>query len=313
MILAGNVPVKPFPYRTKSAAIDLWFMRELDKLHQCIKINGLPDTIPERDLKNQLLVGGWSVITDAPGDLYAFHGTFGGVLDPYYNPTETIIVNPWLNFEKKLKIGTDCELIRNDTMMIGIAGTLMRYGQAIVENEITMNLLGLQIRGINKIISTLKSSKATADEYYKKLEDGELSAILDKAFVKSMVSENTPVAQGTLTQMVEVDRYWRATYSREFGINENYNSKRESISAGEAEMNDDPLTVLISNIKDNWTDGFDRVNKKYGTNISCELAGPWALHEKEVQAKVDLIYDQATADGELNGKEVETDGQKETP
>ena len=51
--------------------------------------------------------------------------------------------------------------------------------------------------------------------------------------------------------------------------------KRESLNSVESQLNDDALLPLVNNMLQCRIDGFNKVNEKYGTNITVELNSSW--------------------------------------
>jgi hypothetical protein len=58
--------------------------------------------------------------------------------------------------------------------------------------------------------------------------------------------------------------------------------KRESINSGESQLNNDALLPLVDNMLKCRQDGFDKVNKKYGTNIKVELNSSWQYNAEAI-------------------------------
>ena len=86
--------------KTRDTLFNDWYKTLLNICLSMFVYDGLPETIPKRDLEFQLLQNGYSVITKTNNNLYAFNGGLGGVLDTYYEPTLITIANPYLKFTK---------------------------------------------------------------------------------------------------------------------------------------------------------------------------------------------------------------------
>jgi hypothetical protein len=102
----------------------------LARTQKIFRYNNLPDTIPQNVLERYLQVDGYTIITKAnDGKLYVFYATLGGIPDEYYRPTVAIVNNPYLQFNKELRINKDCILCKNDSYL----NSLMPLFQKICE------------------------------------------------------------------------------------------------------------------------------------------------------------------------------------
>ena len=62
--------------------------------------------------------------------------------------------------------------------------------------------------------------------------------------------------------------------------------KRESINSSETSSNELTLLPLVDDMLQNWEDGFNEVNQKYGTNITVSKSSAWAIEEEKVEEVV---------------------------
>ena len=97
-----------------------WFNKLLGFCLSIIKWEGLPDTIPARELELNLLLTDHAVIFEKDGELYTNPTSiFGNERSPYYYPTRAIYANPVLN-TRDMTIGENCEIIYNSPLQDNI-------------------------------------------------------------------------------------------------------------------------------------------------------------------------------------------------
>ena len=89
-------------------------------------------------LELYLQCNGACAIASVNSNLYAFVGGFGGEPDEYYRPTIYTVANPYLKFNKNLKIDDDCVIIPNDSLFIGLLPMFNKYASQLVENDLSM-------------------------------------------------------------------------------------------------------------------------------------------------------------------------------
>lgn len=262
----------------------------LDRSQQIFVWEKLPDTIPSYNLEQLFQLHGNVCITEVievpegrgkPG-LRAFFGGLGGELDDYYQPTIYTVSNPYLHFNKELKIGVDCVRARNDHYGIGLLPLFMKYGAMLNENEISMNMLSICYR-INELISadddrTYESAKA----YLNDIIDGKFGVISSSEFFDGIRNDKTTSSGNKITDLIEYEQYLKASWYNEIGLNSNYNMKRERIVSAEAELTDDALIPLVDNMLSWRLKACEDIKEMYGDRydldgLTVKLNAIWDL------------------------------------
>lgn len=270
--------------KDKPAIIDYLTELDLVKTNSMFKYNGLPETMERHNIEQILQMHGYGIITEYKDNLYCLWGADAPPLDAYYEPTQIIITNPWLdNFNTTLTYGKDGILIRNDPFKMGLLPILKRYNSYICETDITMLLALVNMRAINIITANSDNEKKSAEEFIKQLFDGNLSVMINEKFSTSENFLNTlpysNLSNGYITQLIELEQYLRGTKLNEIGLQSNYNMKRERLTASETDLNEDSLKPLVDTMLEERQKAMEEVNKKYGTNITVDLNSSWKDEE----------------------------------
>lgn len=274
---------QPYDIKDKSRNITDIINYFLARTQKIFEYEGLPETIPARNLELLLQCGGYVGITKVKGDLYALAGGLGGEPNSYYMPTIFTVANPALEFSANLQIDKECIIIANDGTYTGLLPMLKKYATLLSENEISMKCAIINLR-VKEIISAPDdATKKSAERYLEKIESGETSVIAENAFLDGIKIHPTSssVSQSTLTNLIEMEQYLKASLYNELGINANYNMKRESINASESQLNNEALQPLIENMLECRQIGLDKVNALYGTNITVKLSSIWEEEEEK--------------------------------
>lgn len=256
----------------------------LARTHRMFKWNNLPDTIPDRIPELFLQINGHVCFTEVKGDLYILTGGLGGPPDPYYMPTLYTVANPALNYSKSLKIGDECVVIPNDSMYKGLMPLFTRYAAAMTETELSIFIASINSR-ISEIISASDDdTKESAEIYLQHIQDGELGVIGESAFMEgvNVHAGNAGSVHTIIEDLIELEQYQKASWYNELGLNANYNMKRESINSGESQLNRDALLPLVDDMLQVRQEKIEQVNKKYGTDITVDLASAWKDNEIEI-------------------------------
>lgn len=285
-----NIILPRVNLKNKKAAHDQYVLQQLNKTINMFEYKNLPDKIDVLHHERLVQVNGFSIGIDFEDNKYSLYAGLGGEYDFNYEPTIATVTNPALKLSKNYKINEECILFRNDSNMQGLAKMFSRYAQRRIENELTMYLMSVWARNPSIIAGSDDRTEASAKEFFKKLEEGELGVILENAFfedLKTFAISNS--AQNLLTQLIEVEQYLKTAQDNEVGINGNFNMKRESITAGESDLNSEVVIPLVADMLKCRREDWDRFNKMFGTNVVVELGPLWKVHEEEIEAEIEAL------------------------
>jgi len=269
----------------------------LDKTIPMFKYGNLPDNwhTPPRKLEEFIQTRGCvSIIEYAgnenkPAGYYAVFGGRGGQRDANYEPMDFVFANPYLGIDGAYRIYPNepdpptqprCALIRNDSLYMGLMPLYTRYASLLTENAVTLRLSDINLRALLTMGAPDDKTKASAELYLKRLEDGENAVIGETAFFDGVNFHDAGHPNNHMKDLIEYEQYLKASWFNELGLDSNYNMKRERISNGEVNQNSDALIPLIQNMLNSRKECIDDVNKLFGTNITVELTSIW---EKEFE------------------------------
>lgn len=272
--------------KTKNANTRTGYM--LARILPQIKVNGLPDTIPEKDLKIQLLTAGYTFITDkADGNLRCFTGGLGGKLSYVYEPTLITVANPALDFSESLDIEKDGVLIECDSLRMGVIPNMSKYSYLLTEAEITLYTALINARMQFLLTAEEGEQKDAADIFIQKILSGDLSTVVDKSWggdetIKAQPLSNSGNGQ-MFTQIIELFTYLEGRCFQDMGFTAPSNAKRESLNDDECSLSDEVTFSYVSAMLESWRRGFDEVNKRYDTSITVELTGVYEHNESHIK------------------------------
>lgn len=291
---------KLYNFNDKEQALRNYIAYMLNRTQMIFEYEGLPDTIPTKFLELLLQINGYACIAEDNGKLYAFYGGLGGEPDEYYQPTICVVANPALKLSKTFKIGEDCVLGRNDTLMYGLTSLFRRYATAMVENDISFRMASINAR-VNSLISAPDTqTKSAADQYLSDLENGKIGCIAANEFLEGIKVQPMTSSLRTFTDLIEYQQYIKASWFNEIGLNANYNMKREKLSTTESQMNNDALLPLVDQMLRCRQEMCDQINEMFGTKISVSFGSSWEQLAAEMQAMTE-------GDVQLIGQEGEDD------
>lgn len=286
--------------RDKKVSSRAYYRYLLSRLLRMFQYKNLPDTIPHEIFDRYLFEFGIACITEVDGKLYVFSGNLGGPQDVYYRPTEFIISNPHIKtsdgqlftanvpvYEEYTDdttgqpVGSDFKqvkgvLMRNDLDWVGLHPLISRYAYLMAENTLTLRTADVMLRIIALISGKTDKELASANEYLKSLEKGEMGVIGESAFHEGVELQSPPSNNGSyLTQFIEYQQYLKGSFFNEIGLSANYNMKREAIGKGESTLDEDALLPLCDNMLTCRREDLKKVNDMFGTSIEVEFSSSW--------------------------------------
>lgn len=309
--------ITKYDFKNKEKNLNDYITYMLNRSVTMFKYHNLPDTMPQREIELLLQCNGWGCVCEIDGNLYCLNGGLGGVPNAYNMPTEIIINNPYLNYNKTLTIDTDCVIIPNDSMYVGLLPMYNRYCTMLVENDITMILATVNKRVQNLLSANDDNTVESAKNFLKKVFDGELGVIAEsKLFDSLKVNASSVNSTVSMTELFEFEQYVKASLYNEIGLSANYNMKRERLTSAEVETNTDNLYPLVDDMINQRRKAVEKINEMFGANIEIEFNSSWdnrpfngaSIHNVEEEVKgTELV----TEDVENVGNNVENPDSKE--
>lgn len=295
-----GLATNPEDLTDKEQGVKLYCTMALCRTQSMFSYENLPDTIPQRSLELYIQTGGSCCVAKHGEELYAFFGTMGGEPNEYYMPTKYIVANPYLNFSKEYTIHEDCVVIPNDAMYMGLMPLFRRYATQLVENDITMYVADINSRIASLLTGNTDRDIASAKEYIAKIHKGELGIALSTPFMEGITAQ--PYGEHNsklLTDLIELQQYYKASMFNDLGLNANYNMKRETIVSAEIEMNADALFPFVDNMLYCRELAVKEINEMFGTDIKVTLNSAWEqLHDDR---KIAEIIEEAEALAAVDG------------
>lgn len=285
----------------KDKYLDNFLDDMLIKVNQMFHYENLPNTIPKRILEKYLTESGYCIFTKHNDKFIILQGSLGGELNEYYEYTKCIVANPYLKLNKEYTINDDCILIRNDSRMKGLIPILSRYAVLCGDCEISLNMLTNVLRSQYLISAGDNKTKESADNFIKRLFDGDFSCIAENTFLDGVKVHGVSGDSKYIQQFIELNQYLKATAYNEIGLNANFNMKRERLNQNEVDLNTSILIPLADDMLEERKKAVESINEKYGLNISVDLSSVWKMTKESV--------DNATQSQET---ETETETQTET-
>lgn len=301
--------------KDKEALIFFHFNMALAKTLKMFEYEGLPETIPYRELEKILQLNSFAYWLKKDDKLYVFFGGLGGRPNEYYQPTNFIVANPYLQFFKTVKVNEEGVLMWNDYSHMGLSLMIRRYAELMAECDITLRFGLINDRLVSILYANNDNSKDSAELFMKDVEDGsKLGVILGDTWVDDngdfRVNDYRKANTQDLKDVMELQQYLKASFWNDIGIQANYNMKREAINDSEAGMNEESLKPFIDDMLECRKEALEKINKQFGTNITVKFSSSWVRREKIVSDETKEDQNDEQTQQEETPNEEQPDGKE---
>lgn len=288
-----------YDYKDKTANILMLNHYMLAKTLSMFEYQGLPETIPAHELEKIIQSNGLGFITEVNGSLYAFNGSLGGETGVYGLPTTININNTYLKLSKNYNLVEDGVLFKNDDMQLGLIKLFEKSNSLLIENDINMIMWGFNSRTQHILSASDDKAKASAENYIKKIVDGELSVIGENTLFESSFKMQSPSSGkgDSIKPMIELQQYIKGSLYNEIGLSAAFNMKKERLISSELDQSEDSLFPLVYNMMKCRIEAVKLLNAKYDLNVSVDFGSVWHFKNRKL---VDGIVDKGDLPNEAS-------------
>ena len=272
-----------YHYKDKAANVKQLNQYMLAKTVTMFEYQGLPETLPSDILEKMLQQSGAVFITKVEGEIYAFTGGIGGEVDVYNRPTQIVIANPALKFNKTLNLEKDGVLMRNDDFCIGLIPLFDKAHTMMVENDINMMVYGYNTRTQKLISASDDKTRESAELFLKRAVDGDIAVVAENAIFDGVRVQTAQTSQSvSITNMTEYQQYLKGSLYNEVGLSSNFNMKRERLISSELDASEDSLFPFVYNMMRCRIEAVKKINAMFDLNITVDFGSVWHFKNKEL-------------------------------
>lgn len=227
------------------------------------------DPVPAKEIEIRLMMQGHCGIAKYKNELTAFWGNPNGV-SKYFDekPFYTVRCPVWSD---NLKVGKDVVVIDNNILRNPLYDMIHHYATLLAHTEVSYIGTAVNARMANGVpIATTEKQKASIKDFLGKIFNGKFDVVTDIGNMGiEYAGAHTNVTQG-------VEELWNArerilaSFLSDIGIKTGIDKRSNSVSD---EINADTPSLLINldDMLNSRKEGFERVNKLFGTDWTVEL------------------------------------------
>ena len=258
----------------------------IDRVIDLLVYDDLPDTLPAREINKRLFMHGYAGFIDHPkfGKIVCDCSLTGWDVYKRYNKALFYNVVPgFLNrfIPNNKEIGKECEVVYcqdleqyYDMNPIGkdnFSQMISRYARQLADLDATYNIELISDRQQYVVSTRNQQTFQSFVNFFKKLKNGDYFVGIDPEIIKDTVSlklkENNP---GLLTELLDNRERIMKAFWAELGIFTS-DDKNERMIVDELKQENRNTKLFIYNVLKSVSEGIDRVNNLWGTNIKVYL------------------------------------------
>lgn len=278
------------------------------------KIDGLPDTISLRVVLQSLLWHASVIFFEKAGNLFALPGTPSGEWNIYGEPAQAQVFSMNGIFNEPVQLylpGSDTASFLKRTDMTAPAkaqgvivwenkqrfpfiNSTFYYAERISDTLRTLDVCRENIK-TPQIFFAEESVVNTVKKFLEEREENVSSIISTGVFevdkVKTVPIDPKGTALSDVTALIE---WYESKYRELCGLENNaqMDKKGENLIQAEVDVNDEYTALGVDKCVETLQEGFDYVNKIFGTNITVD--------KKEVETNDELRTDDADGQGDVS-------------
>lgn len=272
-----------------SDGYNYWNFKLLNLIINMFEYEGLPESLPAREIELNLLMTGHAVIISRRGGKLFTPITSISGYNEYYQPTWAVFANPKVISWKRWKIGIDCSIIYNNSLQdsvfylksdSGLLSFINRYARQLADIESSINMYIVNTRASWMPVTDDNITLESVKVFLKKLVAGKRAIVTDSNIIQKFRSVDLnphPVKDGINDLLIARDKILEQFY-RDVGIRM-YQPKKAQVTESELESNDQLLLINTDDMLQARQRGLEAVNDMFGTDIKVRLNKKFDIRE----------------------------------
>lgn len=283
----GMYLAPPFMNNSPNASMDYWARSLFQRLTALIDFEGLPEAAEgqygwDKDaFKYGLYMLGYQIIFRSK--------TYGVVPQPgaltgfglQYQPAGAIINTPYFQFDKELRIGLDCELIRLTPDYSGVYDIITKYAAELKEIDTSIRSAARNSRLAYAMVASNDKSARTLKAIREKIINGD-DVIVDEKIMRDKANPDTlPWFQFDrdvknsyiLGDLLDARRTTLVDFYREIGVRM-LDDKKERMLTAEVDAGNAETFIRSEVWMESLKESCEKVNAMFGTSIRPMLNQP---------------------------------------
>lgn len=163
-----------------------WRNALLEKCMRIFKWDGLPETIPQKEIELRLIFRGFGGVVKQNNKYFVTFGEMSGVTEYADEFTVYTFANP--KFSGVRKINDSCVIIDNNSVRNPLYPLIERYAILLAHADLSLQAVLINSRATGIIASKDQQQADSVKEWYNALVDGRTMSIVDSDNMDSLIN-----------------------------------------------------------------------------------------------------------------------------
>ena len=262
-----------------------WCFKLLGFCLTIFEYEGLPDSIPSRELELLFILQGYATpFRDNRGEAVALPTNIFG-FDKYYTPDSGTYGNPIiptknLYFQNNTKHPQNAVLMFNDDLHTnvfyihsdgGLLTLIKRYARRLADIEASENIYTVKTRFGNAPVGSSDAVRNSITNFINKVTLGKMETITDDSIINCFrtVDFGNTTKESLMSFQTARDKILEQFY-RDIGV-KMANQKKAQVSQDEVESDEQLLLISLDDMLKTRKKGIEDFNKFFGTDATVKL------------------------------------------
>lgn len=243
-----------------------WVNTLLEYAMKIFSWEGLPDSLPAKEIESRLLLYGVCGITQVEGNkVIAVTPNLYGITDYYDEFTDYTFATP--KNSGRVVIGNNGFIINNTQLRNATFFKIKQYATILAHCDVTINCALVNGRSNDIIQAITDKFRDSATAYRRKLEEGDPSPIVNEGFSTLKFDSKGRIEGVSLSEVYDIRQNYLTQFWEDVGLRRS-STKRERLNVDEVNANDDLLNLNISDMYANRQIGASAFDM-FGLSVRC--------------------------------------------
>lgn len=251
-----------------SAIFHYWFMQLVERINSLFVYDGLPLSIPQRELEFRFTNDGQCWVTKYKNNLRVFDSSFANQNTIYLDePKQVNIHAPVYSDTVDRNSGV---LFRNNDYCLPSAMIVRYYADKLAHADLTYTNTLVNLRAKNVPVSQTSKMTNSVKSWLNALWNGRNIPIEDGSYSSLEFKEMNTGANAQILDIVETRKAILVEFYECFGIRQS-RVKKAQMTDDEVQSGDAMLLVNVKNMLECRRAGIEEFNAKYNMNASVDF------------------------------------------
>lgn len=260
-----------------------WRNALLEKCMRIFEWNGLPDSIPQKEIEIRLIFNGFAgFVKDKEGkNLLVTWGSMSGVTNYADEFLFYTFATPLFNGLKK--INETCVIVNNNAIRNPLYPLIERYAILLAHADLSLQAILINSRATGIITATSQQQADSVKEWYNALVDGRTMAIIDDENMESLANaEGLRNVSTVYPNSHSINDYFSITqnllksFYNDIGVKMGV-EKRERMITDEVNSDEERLLFNLTDMLESRKKACEELKKVFGVNVTVSLSKEFSV------------------------------------